>query len=109
VNVAALDERIFELVSAHRSELEQLVRQAVDTELERLIEAEFARRGNGSSETVGPTTKVCRDCGRTLPASGFEKHRHVCRECRIRQNREREQRRQAEPDAELPRPRDHGD
>jgi len=107
--VDAIDERISELVSAHRPELEQLIRRAVDRELEHLIEAEFARRGSGSSETATSaavaTAKVCRDCGRTLPVSSFEKHRLVCRECRARQ---REQRRQAEADAEPPRPGDYG-
>ena len=104
----AIDARISELVSAHRPELEQLVRQAVDRELALLVDAELERRGNGSSETAAAAaTKVCRGCGRTLPASSFEKHRHVCRECRARQ---REQRHQAEADTEPPHQpeRDHG-
>ena len=109
----AIDERIGERVAAHRSELEQLVRQAVDRKLERLIDAEFARRGNGSvsvaTSATFASTKICRGCGRTLPASSFEKHRHVSRECRRDQNVEREQRRQADAAEDAEPPRTGGD
>jgi hypothetical protein len=103
--VNAIDERISELVSAHRPQLEQLVRQAVDRELAALVDAELARRSNGSTAAgVTQTTKSCRGpCGRTLPASSFERHRHVCRDCRRHRDRDREHGRAA-VETEPPRP-----
>ena len=43
-----------------------------------------------------PDTKTCTGCGRTLALDKFEKGRSKCRECRRRENHDREQRRAAE-------------
>jgi hypothetical protein len=93
--VDAIDERIGEIVAAHRPELEQLVRQAVDRELERLVEVELARYRNGN--TAAATTRVCSECGER-PAA---RHRTVCERCRRARMRE-QQTVAAEP--EPPRP-----
>lgn len=114
----AIDERVLEIVHARRAELEKIVWAGVDRELHALIDAELERCGNGSSETAfsvatsavaTTTTKVCRGpCRRTLPASSFDKHRRVCRECRARQTREREHRRHVETAADAVPPRPAG-
>lgn len=107
----AIDERIGDLVAAHRSELELLVDRALERELAQLVEERIAaRNGNGGTHAPSATTKVCRGpCGRTLPVSSFDKHRRVCRDCRRQQNREREHRAAAAAEPEPPRPGgDHG-
>jgi hypothetical protein len=93
-SLAAIDERVQALVAAHRNQLAQLVRQAVDRELAALLDAELEHRanGNGAHAAPGPqeapraasapTTRTCKGCGRTLPLARFEKNRHKCRECR---------------------------
>jgi hypothetical protein len=103
--------RIAELVEAHRPELEQLVDQALERELQALVEQRLAAR-NGALErarqavppqaepalAAKPTTKTCVSCGQEKPASAFEKYRRACRDCRRREAREREQRRAADPE-----------
>jgi hypothetical protein len=108
VDAGRVDERIAELVQAHRPELEQLVHQAIDRELEALAQQELQRRGNGATSidvTPVPTTRRCNDCGLEKPSGAFEKGRDVCRECRHAQARDRERRAAAEPVAEPPRAR----
>jgi hypothetical protein len=74
-------------IAARNGTLEQLVRQAVDRELERLVagmlETELAERVSRADTANGaPTTKACKTCGRDLSLDRFEKHRRQCRECR---------------------------
>jgi hypothetical protein len=131
VAAGAIDERISELVAAHHQELAELVRQAVDRELQSLVAAELEHRnGNGSRSQAGTlkasqpgtlstirpevvsgdsaeTVKVCNRCGETKPTTDFEAGRRTCRSCRWRQQRQREDVRAA-ADAEADRP-DAGD
>ena len=100
----AIDERIHQLVEAHRPELEQLVDQALARELEALIEERLAARNGANpyprvgnapaaqSERPEPSartdaTQVCEGCGGTKPETAFEKHRRRCRDCRRRDRR----------------------
>jgi hypothetical protein len=88
VNTTAIDDRISELVGAHRSELVELVRQAVDRELQVLVAAELEHRANGNGApavqeaTPAPPLRTCKGCGRTLDVSRFEAHRYRCKDCR---------------------------
>jgi hypothetical protein len=93
--VKAIDERIGELVAAHRPQLEQLVRQAVDRELKHLVDAELKRRANGNGAAA--TTRLCSECGER-PAA---KHRKVCEGCRHARMREQQT---PAAEAEPPRP-----
>jgi hypothetical protein len=80
----------------------RVVREVVDRELQALVEAELAARiGNGSTaQAAGPLqeTRHCRGCDRDLPASAFERGRHICRACRRQQERDRERQRKATAD-----------
>jgi hypothetical protein len=118
---SAIDERITELVAARRQTLAELVRAAVDRELQALVEAELEQRRNGRTDLILPgrnksdgnghvrpaaaatdsmAVKVCTGpCGRTLPVSAFERNRGKCRECRRAEHRDRELRaRPADPE-----------
>jgi hypothetical protein len=75
VSASAIDERIGQLVAAHRPELQQLVRQAVDRELERLVEVELARHKNGN--TAAATTRVCSEPGLLLLRTCGHETQHV--------------------------------
>jgi hypothetical protein len=101
---ADLEQRVAALVEARRPQLAELVRRAVDHELERLVAAELEQRnGNGyvatdfqvehdqleKTEHVSGT-KVCTNCARSLPLAKFEAHRSKCRECRRAEARARE-------------------
>ena len=102
---SAIDERITELVAAHRDQLEQLVREKVDAELERLVEAELERRENSANPSEALTAapaRLCSICGEREP----QRHRTVCGRCRERQKRERRAAAQA---AEAEPPRTGGD
>jgi len=110
VAAGAIDERIQQLVAARREDLAELVRQAVERELQALVAAELeARNGNGTGEVAAlsgrvresDAVKVCTGpCGRTLPVTAFERGRRKCRECRRGEYRNRERR---APDPEPPR------
>jgi hypothetical protein len=92
VNVSAIDERVRQLVAAHRPEIERLVDQALERELNELVEQRLAA-GNGEPAAkpfvlpATTTTRVCEGCGETKPAGAFEKYRRRCRECRRRDRR----------------------
>ena len=108
--VVDVEARVVALVQSHRPQLAELVRQAVDAELERLVDAELrARNGNGATAPVETrataTTRRCNRCGRDLPPSSFDKGRGTCRRCRHEQHLQREQLRSAAAaaDEELPR------
>jgi hypothetical protein len=101
-----LEARIAELIEARRDEVAQLVRSRIDTLAAELVEAEFrSRNGNGharKSETSVDleVLRACSGaCGRTLPASAFERGRSKCRQCRRAEQRDRELRaRPADPE-----------
>jgi len=100
---STLEERIQAIVhEQHRDQLAELVREVVDRELQALVEAELAaRNGNGSTaQAANPLqeTRHCRGCDRDLPASAFERGRHMCRACRRQQERDRERQRKAAAD-----------
>jgi hypothetical protein len=58
VDVSAIDERTNGLVAAAPRRLVQLVRQAVDAELARLVDTELARRnGKGHAPVAAPAEK----------------------------------------------------
>jgi hypothetical protein len=66
--------------------VEQVVRELVREQLNGTtplpVEATAAPSANGATEA--PSTKVCRICGETKPASAFETGRLQCRTCRGR-------------------------
>jgi hypothetical protein len=72
VNAAAIDERTNGLVAAHRAELEQLVRWAVDAEVARLVDLELAGRNvNGHEPVVAPVeARMCLVRGERPSAAG---------------------------------------
>lgn len=81
-----VEERIRTLVAAHHQELADLVRQAVDRELQELVELELRSRNavqNGSGPSHGQTPRPCRVCG-LRPAA---RHRTICSGCRDRERR----------------------
>jgi len=78
-----LEERVHQLVHAHRPHLEQLVRAAVDRELQALVDAELASR-NGNGAAPSAATKICTECGNRLPVDRFDRNRNQCRACRTR-------------------------
>lgn len=96
--MSTLEQRVAAALDAHRPQLAELVRQAVDAELERLVDQELAQRSNGAA-----LRRCSGACGRNLEPSKFAPGRGVCRECRQQQARDREQRR-AGGDPEPPRP-----
>jgi hypothetical protein len=90
----AIDEQVRELVKAPRPELEQLVDQALERELNQLVEqrlnghyVEHAAKSALPAPAAKVTTKVCEGCGETTPEMAFEKYRKRCRECRRRDRR----------------------
>lgn len=93
----AIEEQVKALVELHRPELQQLVDQALEAELARLVDERIAaRNGNGHVRPEPPpadsvTAKVCTACHRSLPVAAFETGRGKCRECR-RSERNRERR-----------------
>lgn len=104
----AIDERIQELVEAHRDQLAELVDQAVDAELARLVAQALERRNGAAAaapvktptvQTNGsrPGTKTCTSCSETKPTTDFERNRAKCRACRRREERQRAARRDPEP------------
>jgi hypothetical protein len=112
VSVAAIDERIRALVTAHRPELEHLVDAELDRQIDVLVSERIAAR-NGRGQPASPTgaailseTKVCTTCARTLPLSKFEAHRSKCRRCRHAEQRARQDR---AAEAEEPPRTDDGD
>jgi hypothetical protein len=102
-----LEPRGAALVEARRPQPAELVRRAVDHELERLVAAELEQRSNGNGHTaprsdprtLADATKACTGpCRRTLPLSAFEKGRAKCRQCRHAEHRARQDRAaEAEP------------
>jgi hypothetical protein len=83
VNVA-IDERVQAIVHARRDQLEEIVRAAVDRELQALVDAELERRANGNGTTgtlirsTPSRTRICSACGER-PAARL---RTVCEHCR---------------------------
>lgn len=111
MSITAIDERISELVAAHRPELEHLIDEAIGRQLAALVEERLAAR-NGNGAAVAPVavtnvgTKTGNVCGTAKAATEFETGRRTCRLCRRRQERERADRRaQAEAPAEQEPPR----
>jgi hypothetical protein len=104
VAVSVIDERIQELVAAHRSELEHLVDAELDRQLARLVDERLAARNGNAATAIVSEVKVCAGpCGRALPLSKFEAHRSKCRECRRAEQHARQEARAQEPDPEPPR------
>jgi hypothetical protein len=133
VNDVAIDERVRALVDAHREEIAGLIREAIDRELQVLVDVELdvvlARlaelRANGAARVVAsaePTTagaddttparpelrgaaKLCARCGERPRLAD----RTLCRRCKTagdvdrRRQRRREQHDPAVVDAEPPR------
>jgi hypothetical protein len=111
-----VEARVAALVEARRAELEQLVRQAVDRELEALVAAELAHRnGNGAVAASSPSAeldvprplapapeelRLCRVCGEQ-PA---QQHRTVCGRCRERERKQRRERVAGDSGEDPPRP-----
>lgn len=100
-----VEARVREFVAVRRPVLEQLVREAVDQELERLVDAELAHRGNGANSNVtssvhspASSPALCARCGERPRA----KHRTTCSRCRARERRTRA--RAAKPADDVPRP-----
>jgi len=110
-----LAERVELAVEAHRHELAELVRAAVDRELERLVALELERlassNGGGSamaevgSSTVvevasamAVTSRPCTRCGERAAAAG----RTLCHRCRGARDRERRAARAADDDGPRP-------
>ena len=55
----------------------------------RRVKRETTPKTNTTMEKTTPTTKVCKQCGRELPAEAFGRHarsrdglQHICKECR---------------------------
>ena len=104
-------------VRERQPELEDLIRQTVDVELERVVEElvarELERRRNGGPGVIGTligepesdpvdrsvdhdsgerrplATKRCRTCDETKPLEAFPPGRNVCKSCTARAARER--------------------
>jgi hypothetical protein len=100
---ALVAERVIDRLQLTNGRLEQVVRDAVDRELDRLIrdldDANVDNRANGSrpelrtENGVQPAaTKLCTSCRQEKPADKFERHRNVCRACRWQAERERRDR-----------------
>ena len=112
--MGAIEEQVKALVELHRLELEQLVDEALEAELARLVDERIqARNGNGnghvspdivSGDSVVAVRTCSGPCGRTLPPAAFEKGRSKCRECRRAEHRDRQRRVEATAPEELPRP-----
>jgi hypothetical protein len=116
---ALLAERVIDRLQLTNGRLEQLVRDAIDREIDRLIgehdDANVENRANGaqpelSNEYVAEqtpespngeqpgATKVCTSCGEEKPADKFERHRNVCRACRWQAERDRRDRTERQDD-----------
>jgi hypothetical protein len=115
---SVIDERIEQLVAAHRPELEHLVDAELDRQLDLIVgERIAARNGNGvrsltaavSTEaemrlgTVRNLTKVCTRCRVEKPVTEFERGRGTCMNCRRQQERQRAVARRAAEAEEPPR------
>jgi hypothetical protein len=113
-------------LDAMNGRVEQLVAQAVDRELARvvhdLVGAELETRASAHATSAGPSAegpakdddtravdpsllRTCRLCGTAKLPAEFDRHRLVCRACRRDQDRERIARRArtADDDTETPR------
>jgi hypothetical protein len=90
--VVDLEQRVAALVHTYQPQLAELVRQAVDAELARLVGLELAdRSGNGKPTDLSVSSaceKVCRSCQTVKPTGEFERGRRVCRACRRAQVRD---------------------
>jgi hypothetical protein len=83
VTVAAELEQIIrnELRGPVSELVEQVVRELVREQLNGTASASVE---DAAENGAAPSTKVCRICGETKPASAFEAGRHQCRACRGR-------------------------
>jgi hypothetical protein len=90
----SLEQRVALALEARRPELAELVRHAIDAELERLVDAELAalvevESTNGATPirvtpaAVTPPARSCAECGQRPAAPG----RRVCNGCRSRERR----------------------
>jgi hypothetical protein len=121
---ALLAERVIDRLQLTNGRLEQIVRDAIDREISRLVGEHDDRDGvtnltapedAQASESHGavrdltgrdgspngeqpPATKVCTSCGQEKPAGKFERHRNVCRACRWQAERERRDRTERQDD-----------
>jgi hypothetical protein len=82
--------------------LEELIAEAVDRELGRLVAQELADRANAiATKTLGGNAgpspgKQCRRCGEVKTPADFQPGRAVCRSCRNREAVEGQRRRALE-------------
>jgi hypothetical protein len=121
VAAGAIEEQVQALLELHRAELEQLVDQALEAELARLVDERIQSR-DGQADLIPPggiksnghvrpedvradsaAVKVCSGCQRALPIEAFERHRSRCRQCRRDQQRARTGHDHAQAAAEPPR------
>ena len=94
VDVASLEELVREVVQSRRAQLEQLVHQALDAELGRLlpeiVEAEIAQRQDGGAPVEAeppPQTRRCPGCHEQRALDDFAKGKSRCRSCRSAEHR----------------------
>jgi hypothetical protein len=68
-------------IDARPEHLRELVRRAVDAELQRLVDAESAGRAAGSDTRTNGATATGRwkTCGESKPLAEFDSYRRACR------------------------------
>jgi hypothetical protein len=101
--VEVVDSKVAAELAVINGRLEQLIADAVDREIARLVsellEVELEARAAGKAREHGPEhrdvvevdepMKVCRSCGETKPLHSFHAGKAICKICRNRQDRER--------------------
>jgi hypothetical protein len=98
-----VEARVVALVQSHRPQLAELVRQAVDRELQALVQAELEHRANGNgngAQAARTASALCAPCGERTRMKG----RTVCSRCKVREEWRRARERQTAAAPEEPPP-----
>jgi hypothetical protein len=85
--------KVHDELAAMNGRLEQLVAEAVDRELDRLVRDLVQARLKERDGELPPPTKVCIGCGQGKPLHAFQPGRNQCRRCRNRAQSEAKKRR----------------